>query len=569
MTENRAVRKIALILAGGVSLGSYEAGVLTELLYALETLNATAQQEGRPRYVLDVMTGGSAGGLTAALVAQIMLYDLAGRKGDLYRAWVKDIDIVKLLDKTDMPLNALFSKKAVQDIVYQYVVHKASAEPKNPASFAPRVLRLSLSLSNMHGIDYRIPYFSSTSQEQKYLLSTFFSDMARFTIHAAQLPSQAEWQNIGEAAIASGTFPFAFQPHQLHRNASDYPGSIYEEQPELLHEKLCFIDGGLFDNEPLSEAISQAKEADGGVLEPTRLFILVDPNLNISLQQQSIAPEDSLQNQLKRILTMIQGESTARDWFRAHRTNTELEWRDQLVQILAQIIETIPPSQAQQIAASLTNLTKTIIKGKRSLIGEQEYPDNSVQKALGRTLAQHPLQDLYRTVKNRTDSEVQQEIFRNMVFVLNNICDLQNKAELRLALIGAEKSELVGDQLYGFGGFFDETWRTYDFRIGREKAHELLPHILSLAGEYPKETDENGQLHADYIIPQEWRDTFPNMTIKHVNRNVLDALRQRVLERADYLLEELHVARPVRWLLKRFYIKNKIEAFLEQSSVRL
>jgi predicted acylesterase/phospholipase RssA len=67
MTENRTVRKIALILAGGVSLGSYEAGVLTELLYALETLNATAQQEERPRYVLDVMTGGSAGRINSSV----------------------------------------------------------------------------------------------------------------------------------------------------------------------------------------------------------------------------------------------------------------------------------------------------------------------------------------------------------------------------------------------------------------------------------------------------------------------------------------------------------------------
>ena len=53
-------RKIALILAGGVSLGSYEAGVLTELLYALQSLNATAEAEGRPTFVLDVMTGSSA-----------------------------------------------------------------------------------------------------------------------------------------------------------------------------------------------------------------------------------------------------------------------------------------------------------------------------------------------------------------------------------------------------------------------------------------------------------------------------------------------------------------------------
>ncbi len=72
-------------------------------------LNATAQQEDA-RGMLDVMTGGSAGGLTAALVAQIMLYDLAGRKGDLYRALGQRHDPDNP-DKTDMPLNALFSKK--------------------------------------------------------------------------------------------------------------------------------------------------------------------------------------------------------------------------------------------------------------------------------------------------------------------------------------------------------------------------------------------------------------------------------------------------------------------------
>ena len=270
-----------------------------------------------------------------------MLYDLAGRRRDLYRAWVSDIDIVKLLDNTDMPLNALFSKKVVQDIVHHYVLKDAAASPKNPASFAPQVLQISLSLSNMHGIDYRVPYFSSTSQEQKYLLTTFFSDMAQFKIDTRQLPSQAEWQAIGEAAIASGTFPFAFQPHKVHRKVSDYPDSMYEEQPELLREGLCFIDGGLFNNEPLGEAINRAKEADLGTFDPTRLFILVDPNLNTSLQQQIIDPDDSLPNQLKRMLTMVHGESMARDWFRAHRKNTEIEWRNQFVQMLAQVLEAI------------------------------------------------------------------------------------------------------------------------------------------------------------------------------------------------------------------------------------
>ena len=36
-------KKIAVVIAGAGSLGSYEAGVLTELWYALETLNASRE----------------------------------------------------------------------------------------------------------------------------------------------------------------------------------------------------------------------------------------------------------------------------------------------------------------------------------------------------------------------------------------------------------------------------------------------------------------------------------------------------------------------------------------------
>ena len=90
-----AHKNITLIIAGGVSLGSYEAGVLTELLYALENLVARPNGD---RYRIDVMAGGSAGSITAALVARTIMHDYAGMKHVLHEAWVEKVDIERLMD---------------------------------------------------------------------------------------------------------------------------------------------------------------------------------------------------------------------------------------------------------------------------------------------------------------------------------------------------------------------------------------------------------------------------------------------------------------------------------------
>ena len=53
------------MLFGAVSLGSWEAGVLDELLYQLDRLNQ--DREPQDLFKIDVITGASAGALTAAL----------------------------------------------------------------------------------------------------------------------------------------------------------------------------------------------------------------------------------------------------------------------------------------------------------------------------------------------------------------------------------------------------------------------------------------------------------------------------------------------------------------------
>src|SRR5450631_2401846 len=91
--------RLAVTIAGAVSLGSFEAGVLFEVLDALAQHNQASLPAAR--IYLDVLTGASAGGMTAAITAQTMLYSWPAASDPydnaFYNAWVAGVDIHGLL----------------------------------------------------------------------------------------------------------------------------------------------------------------------------------------------------------------------------------------------------------------------------------------------------------------------------------------------------------------------------------------------------------------------------------------------------------------------------------------
>ncbi len=63
-------KKLAITIAGAVSLGSYESGVLYEVIAALKQHNSKLPPNGDGnRIEIDVLTGASAGGMTAIILA--------------------------------------------------------------------------------------------------------------------------------------------------------------------------------------------------------------------------------------------------------------------------------------------------------------------------------------------------------------------------------------------------------------------------------------------------------------------------------------------------------------------
>src|ERR1700722_5257186 len=94
-------KRLAITIAGAVSLGSYEAGVLYEVLDAIHQHNPLDGVTDDEKILIDVITGASAGAMTAAIVAQKMLYSAQEFRGPydnpLYNVWVRRINLDRLL----------------------------------------------------------------------------------------------------------------------------------------------------------------------------------------------------------------------------------------------------------------------------------------------------------------------------------------------------------------------------------------------------------------------------------------------------------------------------------------
>ena len=95
MTSTRLV----LIMGGGVSLGTYIAGALTEIFWALRYVNGDRSPRGERKDVqVEVLAGASAGALSAAIFARALTAD-SSAIAHLQRAWVEEISLQELLRK--------------------------------------------------------------------------------------------------------------------------------------------------------------------------------------------------------------------------------------------------------------------------------------------------------------------------------------------------------------------------------------------------------------------------------------------------------------------------------------
>lgn len=323
--------EIALVQAGAISAGAYTAGAVDFLIEALDTwyqAKDQARQEHGAFYeawpvpphdvVLKVITGASAGGMTAAMTAAVarakfrhIRYRDGGATNPLYAAWVEGVDIRKFLETNDLhpgqPVPSLLDCSILDHLGRMVLEEAGKLEPVDRPWLADP-LRVFLTITNVDGV----PYWSGMRSINALGYGMkLHKDHVRFVIpgsgqrgtiypnervlSGAPSPHDRMWARLIESALASGAFPFFLKPRDVETLVSDYDFRVVVDGPDGCRAAAPWttgtrpgdpytfgaVDGGAMDNEPFELARQVLAGArghnprDGD--EAFRAVICIDP----------------------------------------------------------------------------------------------------------------------------------------------------------------------------------------------------------------------------------------------------------------------------------------------------
>jgi predicted acylesterase/phospholipase RssA len=314
-------KKLAVVISGAVSLGSFEAGVIYEVLEAIarhnESLSENSENDEN-RIEIDVITGASAGGMTACILAQNLLYDDGSLrepyKNSLYKAWVEKVDIVPLLKvaKEDQHIS-LLNKGVVERIAAELLQDKEEPErTKHPA--ASSEIQIGVAMSNLNGFNYQVKTsgnktFAYTRFKDQFVCSVRREENGDAVLKEKKLEDDTwedftdiKWSDLREAGISSGAFPLAFPMKSIFRVGSGKfsnrdSKNKNDDNPDSVHKgNYLYTDGGVFENEPVGMAralVDHNKDEKDNV---TRYYLLVKPG-------ERKPSEDTFLNQKENLLT--------------------------------------------------------------------------------------------------------------------------------------------------------------------------------------------------------------------------------------------------------------------------
>src|SRR5215469_15126271 len=371
-------RRLALTIKGGVSLGTYEAGAITQLLSLLKYNN---QQPGTIPWYIDCVAGASAGSITAAMLARALVNTGAlGPNGTMSESVLHEIWITRLsLDAlvVGAPNISILSSDAVRRIGNDYfAVWPAIAAP-HPAFKTASGVSLVFTLSALDVEPTAAQAANGALLYNEYAATARFDlavDAANVIAYSANgtalytyntpgkplVVGKAAYDALTWAAISSGAFPVAFAPHALAR---------YEN---LLWKKRWFSDGGIYDNDPVGEMINLAHVIDWNPNQPPVddgdrrfLVILTEPQAAPDVWPPDGADSaDDLLNinpldMLAKLLPGFLDESTKSGLRGITQVNQAILKRAKIVSDLASVLNTTASSFD---FAALRNMVRPIVE---------------------------------------------------------------------------------------------------------------------------------------------------------------------------------------------------------------
>lgn len=435
-------RKLAIVISGAVSLGSYEAGVTYELLEAIAKHNELAGSEDRIE--IDVITGASAGGMTATILAKSLLCHGPTLRdpyqNPLYKAWVEEVKMLRdnpddtneipgllEVDKEDHKLS-LLNKLALDQIAAKVLPDQFSSVPGIPisdphpavsrdAKGQPQIL-VGVAMGNLNGfpLSLRLNQGIGLTDTDDFSYSQYKDRYVVRMVRPAQEPLQdlhmeeweeykssphntwkarqeemstVSWPQLREVALSSGAFPFAFGVRTIERHSDQQgqprPQALYASRDSNRKQSAFQPKRDPFDGKYVY--------TDGGVFENEPI------GLAMTLIS-SLYGEAEIMNQDRYFLFIAPG---------ARKADAD-------------------PFQGSSDADHLS-VAKALVAG---IMGQSRYQDWIARN-------RHP----------------------------------------KVLAVTSEDAKLLGDVFSAFAGFLEEKFRAYDYNIGRSTAQEKLKILLA------------------------------------------------------------------------------------------
>ncbi|HVZ22692.1 MAG TPA: patatin-like phospholipase family protein [Vicinamibacterales bacterium] len=534
--------RLAVTVAGAVSLGSFEAGVLFEVLDALKQHNASAAPDDR--ILVDVLTGASAGGMTAALVAQRLLYDAQALSDPyanaLYDAWVTSVDIDGLLPLDgDPPDQSILSSDFVYRIAERLLLGRygATAVPTplpHPALSATGVLRVGLALSNLNGVAYERSVFGGGN-----FAYTRFQDQITFVCNGCT-DTRADWAPVAEAAVACGAFPFAFRPRGVPRYQRDYTSDFlvpFATDPYTF----TYTDGGVFQNEPLGLAKNLVDEIDDHRDTDTRSYLFVSPSPHgVTLNGVAAAGCD-FKTMAGALVNAVYNQAGFRDWIEAESVNTAITTLNDRAATLSGLLRhgTVKASTLAEMAAGVLPALEDAAAQRKAHVRLVEQFRSEYD-------------DLVRATDTATA-----DAWIDTIQVLERAADLHEKDEMAIYAVTADRGSLAGAGLFAFFGFLYRDFRKHDYDLGRQHAQQLLLNLKGVSG---------GRLPQLRFTPRPIDPIQPTpaggFTAAQIPKANRQALYDAISQAADVLLQEAGLNWPARKGVEWLFVNRRLKEML-------
>ncbi len=526
-------KRLAVTIAGAVSLGSYEAGVLYEVLDAIHHHNNDPATSDCNRIIIDVLTGASAGAQTVIILAQKLMYSAGEFRGPydnpLYHAWVERISLDGLQQTADdePALHSVYSSDLIETISKKALLSRyaGTPPPKERHAAVGGAIRVGVALTNLNGIAYG--YKVEPGGEFVYI---DYGDQLTDEVIDATSDNQQFWERLRQAAVASGAFPIAFRPQDLSRSAkhqpNDYPAEnlvAWTQDPQAY----TYSDGGIFQNQPLGMAKNLVDLNDFHRDQDSRYYLFVSPHAKDPSTNDTLhAGNADYFHLIVRLVSVAMGQSGFQDWITAKGVNAQLALLDNRAEGLRDAI------LDHKIDVPCLATTSTSVLQLFFPTGDHLAPGSRVRETLDEARARIASQ-YHDWIGDLAAIPGASDAFRDAVLAFETSAGLGARDCMTIYGITAKDSELAGAGLEAFLGFFDQSFRDHDYDVGRSHARKVLQDsALSAPGAL-------GPIRytGDAIRPIDSR--LDGLKLRNVPEADLKAFKSGMRKRLNEMLREL------------------------------